>query len=161
MICDLTDIIAILQHMLRLIIFLLVIGFLSLPARAQTTHALLVGVGNYLSPANCPDPKLVAIPDGVRSLRCPENDVAIFKSLLLDKYAASQCLPQVLLHEQATRNAVVEALQAFAGRCNADDTFIFYYSGHGAQIKNPRSPEADRLDEVLLPYDAVLKGKLI
>ncbi|MFM7726998.1 MAG: caspase family protein, partial [Flavobacteriales bacterium] len=130
-------------------------------ASAQQTYALLVGVGNYLTPAECADKSQVAIPDGIKPLRCPNNDVQLFQSVLNEKFALADGGAMVLLHEKATRTAVIDGLRAYADRCRPEDTFVFYYSGHGAQLKNSKSTEVDKMDEVLLPYDAVLKGKLI
>ncbi|MFM7234623.1 MAG: caspase domain-containing protein, partial [Flavobacteriales bacterium] len=130
-------------------------------ASAQQTYALLVGVGNYLTPAECADKSQVAMPDGIKPLRCPTNDVQLFQSVLNEKFALADGGAMVLLHEKATRTAVIDGLRAYADRCRPEDTFVFYYSGHGAQLKNSKSTEVDKMDEVLLPYDAVLKGKLI
>ncbi len=142
-------------------VFLMVMVISCCDAWSQQTYALLVGVGNYMSPANCTDKTQVAIPDGIKPLRCPENDIQLFRSVITQTFAFANGEPEVLLHEKATRNAVADALRSFAERCNPGDVFIFYYSGHGAQVKNSKSKEADGLDEVILPYDAVLKGKLI
>lgn len=65
----------------------------------------------------------------------------------------------VLLDEQATRADVVAALEAIIDRADEDDTFVFFYSGHGGndagdgQRDDPRD-EQDGGDEFIVCQDS-------
>merc|ERR1719428_1687218 len=49
---------------------------------------------------------------------------------------------------------VLRAIEELGDRCDADDTFVFYYSGHGAGMRDQDGDEADGMDEALCLPDA-------
>lgn len=70
---------------------------------------------------------------------------------------------QTLRNEQATKQAIVDALAALADRCDANDRVYIHYSGHGQLITDLDGDEASRWngwhsqwDESLIPYDAYM-----
>lgn len=120
-----------------------------LPARAAATarlptldRALLVGVSRY-----------PALPARLW-LRGPDNDVALMQELLRSQGMDAAKL-QVL--SGAPRRAdILQAMEDLARQARAGERLLFYFSGHGSQQAQPadaRWPEADGLDEVLLPAD--------
>lgn len=62
----------------------------------------------------------------------------------------------LLVDRQATRAAVQRAIASVAQRATADDTFVFFYSGHGGRELRPsqQAAEADGQDETLALFDA-------
>ncbi len=66
--------------------------------------------------------------------------------------------PKVMLTKQATRKAVIAAVQAAAKGMKAGDIFLMSYSGHGGQVPDFSGDEAleradDFQDETLCLYD--------
>ena len=66
--------------------------------------------------------------------------------------------PKVMLTKQATRKAVIAAIQAAAKGMKAGDIFLMSYSGHGGQVPDFSGDEAlerpdDFQDETLCLYD--------
>jgi hypothetical protein len=105
--------------------------------------ALLVGVGDYLSPT-------------IRKLFGPPNDVAQMKAVLTDKFEFPAENVITLVDAAATRQGILDALcnHLIAG-ARAGDVVVFYFSGHGSRVAD-REPldESDGYDETLVPYDA-------
>lgn len=62
----------------------------------------------------------------------------------------------LLTDAQATTGGIRNAIQQIANRAGPDDTFVFFYSGHGGRV--PRSgqqaSDPDGLDETIELYDA-------
>jgi hypothetical protein len=61
----------------------------------------------------------------------------------------------VLTDARATRAAVEQAVREIGARAGPDDMFVFFYSGHGAQVPRdgPQPSDPDALDETLEFYD--------
>jgi hypothetical protein len=64
----------------------------------------------------------------------------------------------MLIDDKATLKAVQDELKAAAAGAKADDTFFFYYSGHGDRVKDQEKgtkghDEADGWDETLCLFD--------
>jgi len=60
-----------------------------------------------------------------------DKDVATMKKLLGDKYE------YIILHKKdATYHNVRDKFIKISKMLNSDDTFVFYYSGHGARFDN-------------------------
>lgn len=84
--------------------------------------ALLIGIGQGY-------PGLLKLPSVVR------HDAEAVARVLTDStlcgYPSENV--QLLLDEQATRSAIIEGLKRLADIAKAEDTVLFYFSGHGAQ----------------------------
>lgn len=103
-------------------------------------RALLVGINRYF------------INGDFGNLRGPLKDVDDLGSLLADKKYGFQV--QKVTGEQATHKGIVDAFRKYLiADANKDDVCLFFFSGHGTQIKNSASPEEDKLDEALVPFD--------
>lgn len=61
----------------------------------------------------------------------------------------------VLTDSRATRANVEQAVREIGARAGPDDMFVFFYSGHGAQVPRdaPQPSDPDALDETLEFYD--------
>ena len=64
-----------------------------------------------------------------------------------------------LLDSQATRANLEAAIEDVAGQMGPDDTFVFFYSGHGAQVDRVggfESTDPDGKDETIELYDGAV-----
>ena len=65
-------------------------------------------------------------------------------------------LPTLLLTKAATADAVSNAILSAAKTLKSGDLFFLTYSGHGGQVNDTNSEEADRMDETWVCYDRQL-----
>lgn len=125
-----------------------------LPAAAcAESWALVVGVNE------CPEFRL---PDGTRprALRGAESDADAFAEMLTDQFHFPKECVQRLQGQNATRAAVEKSLDKLLKAVQADDSFLFYFAGHGTQVVDQRPlDEVDRLDEALCLTDTTAEGK--
>ncbi len=61
----------------------------------------------------------------------------------------------LLTDAQATTGGIRNAIQQIADRAGPDDTFVFFYSGHGGRVprSSPQASDPDGLDETIALYD--------
>merc|ERR1712232_64320 len=59
-----------------------------------------------------------------------------------------------LYDDQCTKENALNAIREVAGRCDEDDYFIFYYSGHGTSMEDDDGDEEDGKDEAFCFVDA-------
>lgn len=100
--------------------------------------AVLVGVGDYRDLAN--------------RLTAPPHEVFFWKSLLMsDVYGFDDVLP--LVDQEATPDAVLDALTALLQNAKADDQLVFGFFGHGCLTRclGPGGPK-DVPDKAILVY---------
>jgi metacaspase-1 len=109
----------------------------ALPAPAET-RALLVGIDDY----------------PVRKLTCSVRDVELMKTWL-GKLGVPPTNVTTLLNAEATRDAILKHARNLMLGASAQDTVIFYFSGHGTLITDDEGDEADGVDEALCPSDVL------
>ena len=104
--------------------------------------ALLVGLNDY--------------PGTVNDLSSCLNDIAAWRSLLMEKYRFTRENIRLLVNERATKKGVVDRLKWLKENVKDGDTLVFIYSGHGSTFT-----ERDGLgfldeakDEALCLYDS-------
>lgn len=111
--------------------------------------AVLVGVGAYRESA-------------WRALKAPVNDVTLMWDWCR-RASISLARTTVLLNQDATKAAMLEAFAQVAQRARRGDRFVFYFSGHGVLVADVFGPHRgdelthfppDTDDEALVPYDA-------
>jgi len=130
----------------------------ALAGNAGTRRALLIGIDDYsathlVRPANAvPPPRDRVWPQ----LQGAVNDVETLKAILLKPYRFTPDDVAVLENQNATRAAVFDALEKLTAKITRDDVVLFYYAGHGSQVRNTLSEENDKLDESVLPADSRL-----
>ena len=115
---------------------------------AETTHAVLVGVGDYLH--------LDA------DLNGPPHDVSLMAETLIARGVAADriialgaaTLPAGARGGVPTRQGILTAMADAAQAAQPGDTVVFYFSGHGAQAPDTSGDEGGGYDEILLPADA-------
>lgn len=115
---------------------------------AQKKIALIVAVGKY-------DPNQ----RDWKNLNAHRDLIYIREALKKNGFAKNDI--DTLRDAQATKAAMVKALDALAKKAAKGDIVYFHFSGHGQQIQDSPADgildEADGYDEALIPYDA--KGK--
>lgn len=94
-------------------------------------RALLIGIGKH-APGEYERLKF----DG------PANDVALIKRLLITDYGFPEDGVTVLLDEQATWQAIEQALQDLAKHAQSNDPVVVYYSGIGFYPTGPAGADA-------------------
>lgn len=133
----------------RITLVLAVIGTIMSIAgnTASQRYALLVGVGTY---ADTQNPKL--------ALKGPPNDVQAMQQALklwgFDRIT-------VLQDAQATRAAILKALDALVKDAEKGSHVLFYFSGHGTSPIDPKFGVDLALPHTtgaLIPYDAKRNG---
>jgi hypothetical protein len=66
-----------------------------------------------------------------------------------------------LINSDATHTNIIKKIKEVSKYLKSNDTLLFTYSGHGAQIKDLNSDESDGLDEVLCTYGFDWKDNLL
>lgn len=110
----------------------------------RRVFALLVGVSDYGG-------RLGELPD-------TDNDA---KGLAeqLDRAGVLHRESVVLTNRDATRAAVEQALARIAARAGPEDTFLFFFSGHGDRVKAPDARELDGESETIELADGALTDR--
>src|SRR5919202_513557 len=104
-------------------------------------RALLVGIDRYARPE-------------VPVLRGCVNDVVLVRCLLKRYFDVPNEDIRVVVNERATKANIMRRLHAIIDASRAGDVVVFYFSGHGSQIRDRDGDElSDALDEVICPYD--------
>ncbi len=113
-------------------------------------HALLIGVRDSPRMRKHPRPEMRR---QYRLLRGCEQDVELMRDLLVERFgfADDPVLTRVLETRDATRDAILAAVDELVDRVGRDDVVAIYYSGHGSRMRDPSDP--DRKLETIVPYD--------
>jgi len=91
----------------------------------STIYALMVGINRYRSP-------------DVRDLRGCVTDVAGARGFLEQRRASDiQVDPLVLVDDEATGQAILDAFRSHLTRAGPGDTALFWFSGHGSTAPVP------------------------
>jgi hypothetical protein len=137
--------------------------------RKPTRRALLIGIDNYernpqfqtgrceetnRKPATQPTARRGSSGDGFANLEGAMNDVCAMQKLLNARFEFGAGNIHVLADEDATRDAILSSFRRYLiDEAQLGDICLFFYSGHGSQIRNTRGGEADQLDETMVPID--------
>ncbi|XP_047090741.1 metacaspase-1-like [Lolium rigidum] len=101
-------------------------------------------------------------------LRGTVNDVDSMKSLLCGKFGfPSDCI-LVLTEKKSddpymvpTKENLLLAMRWLVEDCDAGDSLVFHFSGHGVQKLDTNGDEVDGYNEALCPLDFEEKGKIL
>ncbi len=104
-------------------------------------YGVFVGIGDY--------------PGDADDLPYTAEDAGLLQSAFLRGAGMAAEDSVVLTDAAATVQAVREAVADMGSRAGADDTFVFFYSGHGSRHKRADAPmtDPDGMDETLMLYD--------
>ncbi len=113
-------------------------------------HALLIGVQDSPRMRKHPRPEMRR---QYRLLRGCDQDVGLMRDLLVERFgfAGDPARTRVLKTREATRDAILTAVDELVDRAGSDDVVVIYYSGHGSRMRDPYDP--DRRLETIVPYD--------
>lgn len=123
------------------VLLVLALGALPLDIRARKL-ALLAGVGAYAEAPFAAQPLQAA-----KALRLMRT------TLLQQGFSEADIL--VLSDANATRNGIRTAFEQHLLQAGRGDVAVFYFYGHGVQITDDGTDEADKLDEALVPHDGL------
>jgi hypothetical protein len=103
--------------------------------------AVLVGVDVYENP-------------DVPPLHGCVNDVALVRQILKQYVGVPNEDIRVVVNRRATKANIVHRLRRMTSEAAQGDVLVFYFSGHGSQIRDRDGDElTDWLDELICPYD--------
>jgi metacaspase-1 len=104
-------------------------------------RAVLVGIDEYAR-------------SDIPSLRGCVNDVALVRMLLKEHLGVPNEDIRVVVNQRATKENILLRLGATVDSAAPGDVVVFYFSGHGSQIRDRDGDElTDALDELICPYD--------
>jgi hypothetical protein len=132
-----------LKALTALSVSLLLLGGCSFLGTGQDTafHALIVGIDLYDDPS-------------IDDLDWCKNDANGMRSILL-QHGWNDGEITLLLDGEATKDAILSAVESMAEACGAGDYILLYYSGHGTYISDSDGDESDGSDEAIIPVDYV------
>jgi len=139
-------------------VFLLIVCLLctQLVNAQQKQRALIIGINIYKPPLN-----EVTEMNSRRSwtnLDGCVNDASAMRDVAISKYGFPEAGITTLFNEEASRDRIIAELKKLVIEAKAGDVVFIYYAGHGSQVKNSLSKEADKKDETMVPADAWKKG---
>ncbi len=120
-------------------------------------RALLIGINDYnvssISPRKV---KAEAAPGrDWPNLNGAVTDVHAMAEMLVLLYGFDRRDIITLTDQRATRAAILQTLaQQIVDKSAKGDVVLFYFAGHGSQVRNSLSDEPDKLDESLVPADS-------
>ena len=107
----------------------------------STIRAVLAGVNEYRRPE-------------IPALRGCVNDVLLVRALLRRWFGLDNSNIRLVVNQRATKDAILHRLREAIQASEPGDLVVFYFSGHGSQIRDREGDElADGLDELLCPHD--------
>lgn len=122
------------------------------------TYAVLIGINDYpdvvdSSGNRVKDEKGNFVDD---DLKGAVNDVTAWKGLLTGKYGVPGDNVKMLTDKDANETKFVETMKWMFSNAKSGDQILFFYSGHGGQIKTTNPEEEDGLEEVIVLADRKL-----
>ncbi|MCU1350534.1 MAG: peptidase caspase catalytic subunit p20 [Acidobacteria bacterium] len=123
--------------------------------RVPEKRAVLIGINDYTA-SSLPAPATAPPPDrDWEDLQGAVTDAGILRDLLISGYGFDPANIVTLTDQQATRAAILDALERNLVESSKNgDVVFFYYSGHGSQVENSCSDEPDHMDESIVPADS-------
>ncbi|XP_027348656.1 metacaspase-1-like [Abrus precatorius] len=95
------------------------------------------------------------------------NDISNMRELLIKNFKfPNECIRVLTEQEQnanliPTKHNILESLRWLVKDCQAGDSLVFYFTGHGLQQPDFKEDEIDGFDETLCPVDFMKEGMII
>lgn len=125
-------------------------------AQAQERRALVVGINTYSAPVNVnttPNPRGI-----IKDLKGAVNDARAMQAILINRFQFKTDRIDTLMNREANREGILNGLKKLLDESKSRDLAVFYYAGHGSQVRNSLSNETDQKDETIVPADAWKPG---
>ena len=125
----------------------------------MTKKYLLVGINNYPGTGSDLQGCLNDVADGKSTLTAKSMNDPGASGRINDAMDAESTLRGLgftgttLLNSQATRANILTKLKSLVANAKSGDSIVFYYSGHGSQVRDASGDESDGWDEVICPCD--------
>jgi hypothetical protein len=87
------------------------------------------------------------------------NDAITFREVLLSRFDFRDEEIKLLSNQEASREVILNGFKNLLESSAKGDVAVIYYAGHGSQVKNSASTEADKKDETIIPADSYLGAK--
>lgn len=113
---------------------------------AGERRAIVIGIDKY-NPQNEMNARWINLDGCV-------NDANSFRDLLVARYGFKFSSVDTLFNAQATRVSILDHFKQLLDQSRQGDYVVIYYAGHGSQVKNSLSKEADKMDESMVPGDS-------
>lgn len=116
--------------------------------QGQTKYGVVIGIGDY--------PK----ESGWNNIN-GDKDVDIIVEIL-NKYNFHKKNIRTLKNQQATKHAIISALESTTKKSTKGDLIYIHFSGHGQLVTDVNGDELSGYDQAWIPYDAqknYIKGK--
>src|SRR4051812_43034881 len=111
-------------------------------SKASGGLALLIGINTY---PHFKD----------RQLSGCVNDIEIMKGALVRRFGFQEERIRTLRDQEATREAILSALEDLVRQVGENENVLVHFSGHGSQKPDgPENDEPDGYDETLVPCDS-------
>ncbi|HEX8407356.1 MAG TPA: caspase family protein [Thermoanaerobaculia bacterium] len=118
---------------------------------------MLIGINDYSASRLGPRPRVVPPERDWDNLSGTVTDVGLMQEMLVLLYGFDRRDIVTLTDQNATRAAILQTVeQHLVQKAAKGDVLFFYYAGHGSQVRNSLSDEADKLDESIVPADSRL-----
>ena len=113
----------------------------SAKGEAVGIRSILVGIDEYERPE-------------VPRLTGCVNDVVLVRRVLKSAFGVANEDIHALVNQRATKARIMRRLELAVRNAEPGDVIVFYFSGHGSQIRDRDGDElSDGLDELLCPFD--------
>lgn len=124
---------------------------------AQEQRALLIGIDQYAPPAGYTPSTTAGRKDFVDLDGCINDGLSIY-SVLTSKFNFSPQNIDTLFDVSASREGILNAMNDLLTKSKPGDIAFIYYAGHGSQVNNSLSFEADKLDQSIVPSNTWQEG---
>lgn len=116
----------------------------------MTRHALLIGIDQYpLLRQVLPDDRVLT-----KDLRGCVNDAELVAKVLREQFGFADAGITLLRNQEASRSAILTALESVLSRLGTDDHLVFFYAGHGSQMLDREHTKPSGWDETIVPADS-------
>nr|XP_043622089.1 metacaspase-1-like isoform X2 [Erigeron canadensis] len=102
-----------------------------------------------------------------KKLEASVYNVKSMHQILVNKLGFPNASIRILTEEETdhsripTKRNIEEALHWLVQGCQSGDSLMFYYAGHGTQVRDVNGDEIDGYDEALCPVDYKEAGKIL
>ncbi|MEO5945245.1 MAG: caspase family protein [Chitinophagaceae bacterium] len=140
---------------IALIVFTNFSGFAQTQAKDPIKKALVIGIDTYSPPSNSKEAKSTTRPpEAWNDLSGCKNDAEAMREILISKFGFAPTDVKELYNTKATRATIIRSLRELLNTTPENGIAVFYYAGHGSQIRNSLAQnDDDGYNETIVPAD--------